>query len=137
MSLVKMLNDHMTPLGKTLGIVITEATPDLVVGEMTGRSDLLTLPGRVHGGAIMALADNLGAMATVINIDLAAGDSTTTIESKTNFLSFGIEGEKLIGVCEPLHKGGTTQVWQTTVSREDGRKVAVITQTQLVLKKRE
>jgi uncharacterized protein (TIGR00369 family) len=85
---------------------------------------------RVHGGAIMTLADTLGAIATVIN--LPPDTITTTIESKTNFLAAG-RGAFLVGEATPLHVGRRTMVWQTTIRDAENRRVAVITQTQLVL----
>jgi uncharacterized protein (TIGR00369 family) len=94
------------------------------------------VPGVLHGGAVMAFADQLGAMATVLNLDHAAGFGTTTIESKTNFISAGRAGTKVIAECLPLHRGSRLMTWQTTIRGEDGRVVAVTTQTQLVLEPR-
>ncbi len=79
----------------------------------------------------MALADTLGACATVLN--LPEGASTTTVESKTNFLAPAPAGTRLIGECVPLHRGRRTMVWQTRITSADGRLIAVVTQTQLVL----
>ncbi len=79
----------------------------------------------------MALADTLGAVATVAN--LPEGAATTTIESKTNFLGAAPVGTRLIGEATPLHRGRTTMVWQTRITTEQGKPVAVVIQTQLVL----
>ena len=117
-----------------LGIQIVEANKAWVKAEMLIRDDMCTLPGVMHGGAAMAFADTLGAVATMLNLPEGAG--TTTIESKTNFLSGAAAGERLIGECTPLHVGRTTMVWQTRILRQDGRQVAQITQTQLVLQPR-
>ncbi len=114
-----------------LGIRILEAEKTHVKAEMLIRDDMCTIPGLMHGGAAMAFADTLGAVATMLN--LPAGAGTTTIESKTNFLSSASAGERVIGECTPLHVGHTTMVWQTRILRPDGRQVAQITQTQLVL----
>lgn len=111
-----------------LGIEFTEATPDRVAARLTVREELCTLPGLLHGGAIMAFADTLGAYGTSIAL---AGGRTTTIESKTNFFGRVETGESLTAVATPLHKGRTTQVWQTRLEVGD-RLVAVVTQTQLV-----
>ncbi|MFZ5836096.1 MAG: hotdog fold thioesterase [Pseudomonadota bacterium] len=115
----------------TLGIKFLEATPQCIKAEMIVTRAHCTVPGVLHGGAIMAFADTLGAYGTSLN--LPAGAGTTTIESKTNFFAAGIEGSKVIGECRPLHLGKRTHVWQTQVRREDGRLVAQITQTQIVL----
>lgn len=129
--LLAMVQGRMTPLSKTMGMVFTKVEPDLIEAEMLVRPDLCTTPAILHGGAMMALADNVGAVGTVVN--LQPGTTTTTIESKTNFLAAVPEGQKAIATAIPLHRGKTTMVWQTTIRREDGRAVAIVTQTQLVL----
>ena len=78
----------------------------------------------------MALADTLGAIATVTN--LTEGTTTTTIESKTNFFAAIPAGDTARAECTPLHRGRTTMVWQTRVTRSDGRLAALVIQTQLV-----
>ena len=93
--------------------------------------ELINRNGVLHGGAIMALADNLGGTGAFIN--LAEGQGTTTIESKTNFLRAVPAGDVLRALSIPLHRGRTTQVWQTTLYRGDGKVAAIVTQTQMVL----
>src|SRR4029077_3758761 len=88
-------------------------------------------PWVLHGGAIMAFADTLGAAATILNLREGAG--TTTIESKTNFIAAAPLGARSTGEATPLHRGRRTMVWQTRVTTADGRLVALVTQTQLVL----
>ncbi len=119
------------PFAELLGIRILEASPDKVTAEMQVRDDLCTRPAVLHGGATMALADTLGAVATVLNLREGAG--TTTIESKTNFLGPAPAGSTVRAECTPIHRGKRTQVWQTRISTSEGRLVAVVTQTQLIL----
>ena len=114
-----------------LGMRLISVEPDLLVGELDVRRELCTAPGLLHGGAIMAFADTLGALATMANLDDESG--TTTIESKTNFFRGGREGSTVRGETRPLHRGRRTQVWQTTISDAEGKLVAQVTQTQLVL----
>jgi uncharacterized protein (TIGR00369 family) len=114
-----------------MGIRFIRATPDEIHAEMEVTRAMCTLPGRMHGGAIMALADTLGAYGAVLSLTDGAG--TTTIESKTNFFSSGVEGRKVLGTATPLHRGRSTMVWQTRVERDDGRLIALVTQTQIVL----
>lgn len=116
-----------------MGIKLTEASKDRVAAEMTPRHDLCTLPGRIHGGALMALADTLGAYATAINLPPGAG--TTTLESKTNFFASPSMEAAIQAVSTPLHRGRSTMVWQTRIESE-GRLVALVTQTQMVLQPR-
>jgi len=114
-----------------LGIRFLDVTKDELRAELDVTREMCTLPGRLHGGAIMSLADTLGAYGTFLN--LPEGHSTTTLESKTNFFSSGVEGEKVIGTATPIHRGRSTMVWQTRVERDDGKLVALVTQTQIVL----
>jgi uncharacterized protein (TIGR00369 family) len=99
---------------------------------MRVRADLCTLYHTIHGGAIMALADSVGAAATLINLPEDA-KGTTTLESKTNFIGGAKEGTTVIATATPIHRGRRTQVWQTRLETEDGKLVALVTQTQMVL----
>jgi uncharacterized protein (TIGR00369 family) len=114
-----------------MGIEIAEATPDKIVAHMLVRPDLCTSGGVCHGGAYMAFADTIGAVGTVMN--LPAGARTTTIESKTNFLGAAPVNTRITAEATPLHRGKTTQVWQTMIRNEAGKLCAVVTQTQMVL----
>lgn len=118
-----------------MGMRMTAAGAEGVTMEMSVREDLCTLGGICHGGALMALADNTGAIATFINLPPGAS-GTTTIESKTNLMAAAKAGSTLVATATPLHIGGQTQVWQTRVEA-DGRLVSITTQTQLVLRARE
>jgi uncharacterized protein (TIGR00369 family) len=119
------------PFAKLLGIQILESTPEKVTAELLVRDDLCNIPAVLHGGAAMALADTLGALATVQNLPPGAG--TTTIESNTNFLAPAPAGTTVRAECTPIHRGKRTMVWQTRISTREGRLVAIVTQTQLVL----
>jgi uncharacterized protein (TIGR00369 family) len=119
---------------EVLGVRFLDATPERVTASLTVRDELCTVPGVMHGGAIMAFADTLGAFGTALN--LSNGAMTTTIESKTNFLGPAVAGSTLMGECVALHRGKRTMVWQTRVSAADGRVIAVVTQTQMVLEAR-
>jgi uncharacterized protein (TIGR00369 family) len=122
------------PFAELLGIVVTEATKDRVVATLLVRPELCTVPAVLHGGAVMAFADTIGAMGTMLNLPEGAG--TTTIESKTNFIGPAPAGITVTGEATPLHRGRRTMVWQTRVTTPEGRLVAVVTQTQLVLEAR-
>ena len=121
------------PFAELLGIEIASASADRVVGMMAVQPELCTNPAVLHGGAIMALADTLGAIATVLNLPDGAG--TSTIESKTNFLAPAPGGTVVIGETVPLHRGRRTMVWQTRITGAEGRLVAIVVQTQLVLER--
>jgi len=131
MDLHQRLTAEMLPFAALLGIEFVSAAPDRIVGRMTVRDDLCTRPAVLHGGAVMAFADTLGAAGTLVN--LPAGAGTTTIECKTNFFAPAPAGSDIVGEATPLHRGRRTMVWQTRVSNPKGRLLALVTQTQLVL----
>ena len=117
-----------------LGIKMTHISPERVTAELYVKDELNNRFGIMHGGAIMALADNVGGTATTAN--LKEGQTTTTIESKTNFFAAVPIGDTAKAECIALHRGRTTMVWQTRITRNDGRLCAMVTQTQMVLEKK-
>ena len=126
------LNTLLAPLFPGLmGVEITEAGAERVVATMTVRPDLCTTAGILHGGALMAFADTLGAVGTFVN--LPEGKRTTTIESSTKFIGAARAGSVVTGECVALHRGRTTMVWQTRISSDAGKLCGVVTQTQLVI----
>jgi 1,4-dihydroxy-2-naphthoyl-CoA hydrolase len=126
----KLHNFPLPAFAEHVGIEVIEASADHVIGRIVVGPQHSNGHDRVHGGAIMSLADTLGAIGTVLN--LPAGAVTTTIESKTNFLAAG-RGPHLVGEATPLHIGRNTMVWQTTIRDGTDRRIAVVTQTQLVI----
>ena len=118
-------------LPELLGIQLVEVSQEEVVAVLKVRPDLCTTGKILHGGAIMAFADTLGAIGTVVN--MPQGHGTATIESKTNFIGAAAEGTVVTGEATPVHRGRTTQVWQTRISSAEGKLVALVTQTQIVL----
>jgi 1,4-dihydroxy-2-naphthoyl-CoA hydrolase len=131
MDMLARIRQEMLPFAELLGIEFVSAAPDKVVAEMIVREDLCTRPAVLHGGAVMAFADTLGATGTILNLPEGAG--TTTIESKTNFVAPAPAGTRVVGESTPVHRGRRTMIWQTRVSTPEGRLVALVTQTQLVL----
>jgi uncharacterized protein (TIGR00369 family) len=129
-SLSEFVTDPL-PFAQLLGLELVTVTPERVEAVLRVRDELCTRPAVLHGGALMAFADTLGAIATVAN--LAEGVTTTTIESKTNFFAAIPVGDIARAECTPLHRGRTTMVWQTKVTRSDGRLAALVIQTQLVI----
>ncbi len=117
-----------------LGIKITHVSMDRLTAEMAVTENHANRNGVLHGGALMSLADNLGGTAATAN--LASGQATTTLESKTNFFASIAVGDTAFAECTPLHRGRTTMVWQTKVTRGDGKLAGVVTQTQMILEKR-
>ena len=130
--LTALFADLMVPMGRTLGLELVDVDPDRVVARVEARAELSTSSDAMHGGAIMAVADTLGAIGTVAN--MPRGARTTTIESKTNFFRAVPVGSTLTAEATPLHKGRTTQVWQTRLTGENGKLAALVTQTQMVLR---
>jgi len=129
-----MRADEQPPFADFMGMKITHLSPERVSAEMKVTEQLSNRNGVLHGGAIMALADNLGGTATIAN--LPEGASTATIESKTNFFAGIAVGDIAHAECTPLHRGRSTMVWQTKITRGDGKLAAMVTQTQIVMTKK-
>lgn len=126
------LNANPLPLAAHLGIRFVSAMPDEVVAELDITEALCTSGSIMHGGTAMALADTVGAVATFLNLPEGAS-GTTTIESKTNFLAACPAGQTVRATATPVHRGRRTQMWQTRLTRADGKLVALTSQTQMVL----
>ncbi|MGF1457110.1 MAG: PaaI family thioesterase [Alphaproteobacteria bacterium] len=122
----------MMPFSRLMGVQVTDASAESVRGELVVRADLCTTRHIMHGGAIMAFADALGAVGAFMTLPEGAA-GTTTIESKTNFLGGAKQGSTVIGVAKPVKIGARLSVWQTEIAGEDGKRVALVTQTQMVL----
>jgi 1,4-dihydroxy-2-naphthoyl-CoA hydrolase len=131
MDALEQFNRDLLPFAKLLGIRFLTASPECVTAEMKVREDMCTRPAVLHGGAMMALADTLGACATSLN--LRDGATTTTIESKTNFIAPAMAGTTVRADCLAIHRGRRTMVWQTRVTSENGKLLAIVTQTQMVI----
>ena len=119
------------PFAALIGLEITHAAPDRVEGRLVVRPDLCTAGGVLHGGAAMALADSLGAVGAFLSTP--AGQRTTTLESKTNFIGSAKAGTTVSAVSTPLHVGRRSSVWTTRIEGEGGKLVAVVTQTQMTV----
>lgn len=120
------------PFAGLMGIEIVFATKERIEARLLVRPDLCNPLKGLHGGAAMSLADTLGAMGASMNLPEGA-NGTTTLESKTNFIGAAREGETVLAVCTPLHIGRRTSIWQTKITSEAGKTVALVTQTQMVL----
>lgn len=125
-------NESNAPFAKLMGVQMTLATKDRLEAELLVTPDHCTIPATLHGGAIMAFADNLGGCGAFLN--MPQGSTTSTIESKTNFLRPVPVGEKARAVTTPVNIGRTLQVWKTEIFREDGKLAAIVTQTQIIRK---
>ena len=119
------------PFSKLMGLTVVSVAPDCVKAELPVREELCTRPAVLHGGAVMAFADTLGAVGTFVN--LAPGKRTTTTDSSTKFIAGARVGTTVTGESVALHRGRTTMVWQTSVRNADGKLCALVTQTQLIL----
>src|ERR1700693_6616683 len=117
MTPLEKVNSMKMPFAELKGVTFTEAEKDRVVARMLVRPDLCTLGHIAHGGAIMALADSVGAAATVINLPEHA-KGTTTIESKTNFIGGAKEETTVVATATPVHRGRRTEGWQTLPGNE-------------------
>ena len=120
---------------KFLGVNVLHRSPERSEAELTVRAELCNRRGVLHGGAVMALGDTLGGMTAASS--LPDGGRTATIESKTNFFAAVPKGDTARAVCVPLHRGRTTIVLETRITRGDGKLAAIVTQTQLIFDKQD
>lgn len=131
--LLDKLNRHVPPYMQLLGVELVSATLDRIEARLVVRDDMGNGGGITHGGVYMSFGDYLGAIGTVVN--LPKGAMTTTMESKTNFFRPAKSGDVITGISAPVHKGRRTMVWQTRLVDKDGKLLAMITQTQMVIPK--
>jgi len=120
------------PFTEELGVEITHASAERVTATLHVRAALCTTGRRLHGGAIMALADSLGAIGAYLSRP-EDSHGTTTIESKSNFLGAAKRDTIISAESTPLHVGRRTSVWQTRIHDDAGKPIAIVTQTQMVL----
>lgn len=120
---------------KLLGVNVLQRSPERTEAELIVREELCNRRGVLHGGAVMALGDTLGGMTAMAS--LPPGGRTATIESKTNFFAAVPKGDTARAVCMPLHRGRTTIVLETRITRGDGKLAAIVTQTQLIFEMKE
>lgn len=130
-NLAAAFNESNAPFAKMIGVKMTLVTKDRLEAELVVTPQHCTIPATMHGGAMMAFADNMGGCGAFLN--MPDGMMTTTVESKTNFLRPVPVGQKAIAVTEPVHIGRSLQVWKTEIRREDGKIAAIVTQTQMIL----
>lgn len=130
-NLAAAFNESNAPFARMLGVRMTLVTKDRLEAELLVTPDHCTIPATLHGGAIMAFADNMGGCGAFLN--MPEGMMTTTVESKTNFLRPVPVGQKALALTTPIHIGRSLQVWKTEISREDGKLAAIVTQTQMIL----
>jgi uncharacterized protein (TIGR00369 family) len=129
-NLADAFNQNNTPFAKMMGVTMTLVTKERIEGELKVTPDHCTIPATLHGGAMMAMADNMGGIGAFMN--MPPGSTTTTIESKTNFLRAVPAGETAKAVTTAVHLGRMLQVWKTEIFCEDGKLAAVVTQTQMI-----
>ncbi|OLB70551.1 MAG: hypothetical protein AUI16_25475 [Alphaproteobacteria bacterium 13_2_20CM_2_64_7] len=120
----------LPPFTQLLGVNVLHRSPERSEAELIVREELCNRRGVLHGGAVMALGDTLGGMTAIMS--LPVGGRTATIESKTNFFAAVPKGDTAHAVCIPLHRGRTTMVLETRITRGDGKLAAIVTQTQLI-----
>lgn len=130
-NLAAAFNESNAPFAKMIGVKMTLVTKDRLEAELVVTPQHCTIPATMHGGAMMAFADNMGGCGAFLN--MPDGMMTTTVESKTNFLRPVPVGQKAIALTEPVHIGRSLQVWKTEIRREDGKIAAIVTQTQMIL----
>ncbi|WP_349262285.1 PaaI family thioesterase [Actinocrinis sp.] len=118
------------PFASQLGIELRKAEPGEVIGSLAYSPRLCTAGGVLHGGALMTLADTLGAVCAYLN--LPPGGRTATTTSATNFLR-PVGAGSVTGTATPVHLGRSVIVVRIDVTDAHGKLAATTTQTQAVL----
>jgi 1,4-dihydroxy-2-naphthoyl-CoA hydrolase len=115
-----------------LGIVITHATESEVRAEIAVEEMHMAPNGYLHAGTVITLADTCAGYGCIVNLPPGA-TGFTTIELKSNHLGTAKEGT-ILASAKPVHRGKTTQVWDTIVTRGDsGKTIALFRCTQMIL----
>lgn len=130
-NLADAFNENNAPFAKTLGVRMTFVTKERIEAELDVTPERCTIPATLHGGAIMAFADNLGGVGAFLN--MPEGAMTSTIESKTNFLRPVPVGQTAKAITTPVKLGRTVQVWKTEIFDGEGRLAAIVTQSQIIM----
>ncbi|MFT4150787.1 MAG: PaaI family thioesterase [Paracoccaceae bacterium] len=130
--LQRVANDQPA-FAKHLGIRLVSFGMEKVVAELDSTEELSNRNGVMHGGAVMGFADNVGG--TLASLYLGPGQMTTTVESKTNFLRSIPKGQTATATATPLHAGRRTVVVETRITRTDGKLAAIVTQTQMLMRR--
>jgi 1,4-dihydroxy-2-naphthoyl-CoA hydrolase len=118
------------PFAALIGFEIIDVMPERAAARMKIRPEFCNRNGVAAGGVLIALANTLGTVAT--KAKLRIGANTTTTESTTNFIASLLVGDIALAECKLVHDGEEMMVWQTKITRGDGRLAAVVTQTQLI-----
>ncbi len=119
----------LMPFARTLGVRLERADATEVVGRLSWDASRCTAGGVLHGGALMSLADTVGALVAFLN--LPEGATTSTMTSTTQLFRPVTAGD-VRAVGHPLNVGRTVITAQTDLFDDDGRRVAQVTQLQAV-----
>jgi 1,4-dihydroxy-2-naphthoyl-CoA hydrolase len=132
MSLIDRINANPLPFAQWLGIEFMSAEADSVAARMLIRPELCTIGATAHGGAIMSFADTLGAAAAFINLPARRqGDDDGREQDQFHRRrACPLDRDRS---RDPRHRGRRTQVWQTRVTTESEKLVALVVQTQMNL----
>ena len=119
------------PFAVAAGVLLDSASKTEVRGRLPWAEDRCTAGGLMHGGALMTLADSVGAVCAYLN--LPEGASTSTVSSSTSLVR-GVRSGEAHAVARPLHVGRSFILVGVEVTDDDGRLVASVSQNQAVLR---
>lgn len=133
MSILDELNERgIGTLPGLIGLEIVRAEEGRLSSRLDLRDELMAPNGYLHAATVIALADTSCGYGTFVNMPEGA-QSFTTIELKSNFVGTKREGA-IAYEAELVHGGRTTQVWDATVTDEEGGKpIALFRCTQMIL----
>lgn len=116
-----------------IGLKITEIGPDYVRGTMPVDQRTKQPYGRLHGGANVVLAEELGSFGANMCLDPAEAFAVG-LEINANHLR-GVTSGTVTGTARPLHIGRSTQVWEIRIENEAGELACISRLTIAVVSK--
>jgi 1,4-dihydroxy-2-naphthoyl-CoA hydrolase len=120
----------LMPFAVATGVELDRAEPSEVAGRLAWTPERCTAGGVLHGGALMTLADTVGAVCAFLN--LPAGASTSTVSSSTSLMR-AVRSGHASALARPLHVGRSFITIAVDLTDDEGRPVAHVSQTQAVL----
>ena len=110
-------------LQASLGIQLTELTPQRVSGTMPVDERTRQPFGLLHGGASVALAETLASIGALSNIDRTRF-AAVGIEINANHIRGKRDGT-VLGTATPIHIGRSTHVWSIEIVDEAERVICI------------
>ncbi len=121
-------------LMETLEISFVDIGEDFVTAKMPVGPKVFQPEGVLHGGAMVALAESVGSLASYMFIDYKKF-MIRGIEISANHVK-SVKKGFVYAKAQPLHKGRTTQLWDIRITDEDQNLISVVKLSTISLPKK-